>query len=255
VQVILLPSATSPRQRRRQYATSYLINAGVAIDAGSLGLHGTPDVQARIKHVFLTHTHIDHLASLPMFLDTAFNTTGEGVKVYGTAEVMDCLRRDIFNDRVWPDLVRLSASRAPYVKLEVIKPGRAIGVDGLELTPVPVNHSLPTVGYVVDDGKSAVVIASDTGATDAIWKRAGKASNWKAAFLEATFPNSLAWLADVAKHHTPASFLVEAQKIPARVRVIAVHLHPRYHGRVARELAGLKLSNVEIVRPGKRYVF
>src|SRR5262249_6037794 len=100
-------SATSPRQRRLQFATSYLVNDSTAIAAGWLGFRATPAEQARIRHVFLTHTHIDHIATLPIFLDMAFHTTGAGVNVYGTAPVLDCLRRDIFNDRVWPDLVRL----------------------------------------------------------------------------------------------------------------------------------------------------
>src|SRR5262249_45009663 len=162
-----LPSATSPRQRRRQFATSYLVNDSIAIDAGCLGFHGTPAEQARIRHVFLTHTHIDHIATLPIFLDMAFHTTGAGVNVYGTAPVLDCLRRDIFNDRVWPDLVRLSESRAPYLTLHTLTPGRSVRVDGLELTPVTVDHAVPTVGYVIDDGKATIVITSDTGPTEA----------------------------------------------------------------------------------------
>src|SRR5262245_63379244 len=131
VQVTLLPSATSPRQRRRQFATSYLVNDSVAIDAGCLGFHGTPTEQARIRHVFLTHTHIDHIATLPIFLDMVFSTTGAGVHVYGTEPVLECLRRDIFNDRVWPDLVRLSQTRAPYLTLHRLTPGRSVRVDGL----------------------------------------------------------------------------------------------------------------------------
>jgi ribonuclease BN (tRNA processing enzyme) len=125
----------------------------------------------------------------------------------------------------------------------------------MELTPVAVDHAAPTVGYVIDDGKATVVITSDTGPTDAIWKQARKAKNCKAVFLEATFPDSMSWLADLAKHLTPASFAAEARKMPPGVRLIAVHLHPRYHGQVAKELEALKLTNLEIVKPGKRYRF
>src|SRR5262249_52356558 len=216
-----------------------LVNNSIAIDAGCLGFHGTPAEQARIRHVFLTHTHIDHIATLPIFLDMAFSTTGAGVNVYGTAPVLDCLRRDIFNDRVWPDLVRLSETRAAYLTLHTLTPGRSVRVDGLELTSVAVDHAVPTVGYVIDDGKATIVITSDTGPTEAIWKRARAAKNCKAVFLEATFPDSMSWLAELAKHLTPASFAVEARKGPPGGRFICRRLHSRYHRQVAKELAAL----------------
>ncbi len=255
MRVTLVPSATSPRLRRRQYLSSYLLNDTLAIDAGALGLAFTTAELARIKHVFVTHTHLDHIASLPMFLDQAYTATGDCVTLHATAEVLHSLHRHVFNDQLWPDLIRISRTAPPYLKLHTIQPGRTVKVDGLALTPVPVNHVVPTVGFVVQDRRAAVIIASDTGPTELLWQRAARLDRLQAVFLEATFPNALAWLAETAKHLTPRLFAAEARKIPAGVRLIAVHLHPRYQPAVVKELKALALPNLEMGRFGRAYVF
>lgn len=251
MEVTLLPSAPSGRQ----FLTSYLINGTVAVDAGSLGLMGGPADQARVKHVFLTHTHLDHLATLPLFLDNAYTGTADCVTVHGTAPVLDCLRRDLFNDRLWPDFVRLSEGLPPYLRLHEIRPGIPVEAAGLRVTPVEVNHLVPTVGYVVDDGKAAIAVPSDTGPTEEIWRVAARAPNLSAVFLEATFPDAMAWLADVSRHLTPALLAAEVRKLGRDVRWLAVHLHPRFHEQVASELAALGLAGLEIADPGRPYIF
>jgi len=49
--------------------TSLLVDDDVLIDAGT----GVGDLSiaemARIDHVFLTHTHLDHIACLPLMID------------------------------------------------------------------------------------------------------------------------------------------------------------------------------------------
>jgi ribonuclease BN (tRNA processing enzyme) len=255
VKVTLIPSATSERLRRRQFTTSYLFNGTVAVDAGSLGFYLTPRAQARVKHLFLTHTHLDHLASLPMFLDQAHTDDGECVTIHAAAPVLDCLRRDVFNDRLWPNLIRIGNSTRPYLKMQEIKPGRAYTVAGMTFTPVAVDHIVPTIGYVIDDGKASVVIATDTGPTEEIWRYARERQNLKAVFLEATFPEAKAWLADIAKHMTPRLFAAEAAKLPAGVRLFAVHIHPRDYHDVTRELKALGLKNLRIARFGEPYRF
>lgn len=255
MQVTLLPSATSPRHRGLQYLTSFLINDNVAIDGGSLGVFATPARQGRVRHVFLTHTHADHLATLPMFLINILGTRDGDITIHGARDVLDCLKRDLFNGRVWPDVERLAVAGPPHLKFNEVRPGRKISAAELDITPVAVDHAVPTIGYIIRDERAAVVIPSDTGPTEAIWERARREPKWKAVFLEATVPNAMAELAQQAGHLTPRAFGEEARKIPPTVRLIAVHLHPSYHGRVARELKALGLPNVEIGRPGKRYVF
>src|SRR5712671_5865099 len=89
VRVTILPSSIpEPGQPAQQYLTSYLLDDTVALDAGCLGLYRTPQVQARVRHLLLSHTHIDHLASLPIFLDNVYQAGPDCVRVYGSDAVL-----------------------------------------------------------------------------------------------------------------------------------------------------------------------
>jgi hypothetical protein len=74
---------------------------------------------------------------------------------------------------------------APFPKLAVLQPGRTVELEWLRITPIPANHGVPTVGFVVEDEAAAVVLPSDTGPTEKIWRFANRLPNLKAAFLEA----------------------------------------------------------------------
>jgi ribonuclease BN (tRNA processing enzyme) len=265
VNVTLAPSAIAPdgntafgigSAATERYLSTYIINDAVAVDAGCLGLWGSPDRQARIQHVFLSHTHIDHIASLPIFLENIFDADGPGpVTIHASAAVLEVLQKDLFNDRLWPDFIALSRRGPALLKLSAFTPGKPIAVEGLRITPVPVNHIVPTCGFILEDERAAVVITSDTGPTEEIWERANAQPRLKAVFLEATFPNDLADLAAAARHLTPAAFAVEARKLKKPVRLIAVHIKARYHARIVQELEALELPGLEIARYGIGYDF
>lgn len=251
MQVTILPCSVSGQPL--QLFTTYLINGTVAVDAGSVGLNGTLAEQARVKHILLTHSHLDHIGSLGPFLDAVYDGSGDCVVIHGLPHTLDALKTDIFNNRIYPDFLKISTFRPPYLKLNELTSGVAIEVGGLRVTPVEVNHVVPTVGFVIDDGQSAVVFPSDTGPTDAIWEVAKKCANLKAVFLECTFPENMAWLADLAKHLTPSLYAGEMQKLGRDVRYITVHMHPRHRDTVIGELKALGKPNVEIGKFGEVY--
>ena len=255
VKVTLLPSSVTPGAEVHQFLTTFLIDDVIAIDAGSLGLLGSTEAQARVRHVFLTHTHIDHIASLPIFVENVFEVGVECPTIYGSEAVLDCLRRDLFNDRVWPDFVAMSTLDSPFLKLQTLEPGRTVEVEGLRITPISVDHIVPTVGMVVEGPTCSIVIAGDTGPTDRLWEAGNAASNLSGVFLEAAFPNELGWLADAAMHLTPALFAGEIAKIQPGVPIYAVHIKPRFLDRVKHELDALGLPMVRICRPGESYEF
>ena len=130
-----------------------------------------------------------------------------------------------------------------------------VEADGLWITPVPVNHLVPTVGYVVTDGRSAIIIAGDTGPTKRLWEVAHRTAGLQAIFLEACFPNSMKRLAEASLHLTPEMFGEEVAKMPAGVRVVATHIKVRYRDAVVRELKALGLAQVEIGECEKEYDF
>jgi ribonuclease BN (tRNA processing enzyme) len=240
---------------RRQYVSSYLINGTVAIDVGCLGFYGTPQEQERIRHVFLTHSHADHTASLPIFVENAWTPAENCPRIYGIPETLDSVQKHIFNDVMWPDFVELSRNMPPFLDLCPIQAEVPVKIDGLQIMAVPVHHVVPTVGYVVSDGKSAVIFGGDSGPTTRLWEVAHQTPALRAVFLEACFPNALTALAQASLHMTPEMFAREVAKMPAGVKVVAVHIKVRYREEVIRELHALQLPNLEIGECEKDYTF
>jgi ribonuclease BN (tRNA processing enzyme) len=254
VKIRLLGSSVQD-SARRQYVSSYLINDTVAIDVGCLGFYGTPQEQETVRHVFLTHSHADHTASLPIFVENAWTPAGNCARIYGSRETLDGIQKHIFNDVMWPDFVALSKKMPPFLRLCPIEPESPVEADGLRITAVRVNHVVPTFGYVISDGESAVIFGGDSGPTERIWEVAHQTLGLRAVFLEACFPNSLTSLAQASLHLTPEMFSGEVAKMPAGVKVMAVHIKVRYRESVIRELHALQLANLEIGECDKDYSF
>jgi ribonuclease BN (tRNA processing enzyme) len=253
MKVVLLPCGAGARPRLHPLST-YLINDTVSVDAGGLGVASLRR-QRRVRHVFLTHAHIDHIATLPVFLDTVHRSHPDGVQVYGLPATLAALQHDVFNDRIWPDFVRLSHEVAPpWLRLVPLTAGVPVAADGLRLTAEPVDHVVPTVAFLVEGPDGAVAIVTDTRPTEAIWRRAA-ASDLQGVFLEASFPEGLAELARISGHLTPSLFMAELTKVPAGVPVVATHLKPQHHARIARELRAYGNARVRVGRPGAAYRF
>jgi ribonuclease BN (tRNA processing enzyme) len=236
-----------------QYLMTYLIDDHIAVDAGSLGFHGAPSQQAAVHDILISHSHIDHLASLPAFLENTAPYTKQPVNIYGNESVVDCLRRDVFNDRSVSDVEARQSSR-PY-RLHTLQNLTPVEIGDVRITPVAVDHVVPTLGFILEKDNRTVVIASDTGPTDKIWEAASQKPNLRGVFLEATFPNSMRWLADISKHLTPEMFAEEIRKLPDLPVVVAVHIKARFYDDVLRELRALAMSNLVIGEPGKEYSF
>lgn len=252
---IRLLGSSVPDPSRRQYVSSYLINDTVGIDVGCTGCYGSPQEQEAIRNIFLTHSHTDHTASLPILIENAWTPTDQCPTIYGSRETLDAVQKHIFNNVMWPDFVALSRETPPFLRLSSLRAEMPVKAAGLRLTPVPVHHVVPTFAYVVEDGRSAVIFGADSGPTNRIWEVAHRTPNLRAVFLEACFPNSLHDLARASLHLTAEMFGGEVAKIPSGVKVIAVHIKVRYREQVIRELKALSLSNLEIGECERAYEF
>ena len=238
-----------------QFAISYIVNDVVAIDAGCLGFLTPLDAQSRVEHVFLSHSHLDHIASLPIFLDNVYSPDVRCPTVHANQATLDALRDDFFNDRVWPDLERLAKKESPFLRMETLAAEQAVEACGLLITPVALDHVVPTLGFVIADDESAVAIVSDTGPTKRIWEVLNAMPRLSAVLLEASFPNSMAWLARESMHLTPELFRGQARNLNRKVPLLAVHLKPAYRDQLVLELTTLGLETLQIAVPGREYEF
>jgi cAMP phosphodiesterase len=210
---------------------------------------------APVRNIIVTHTHSDHTASLPIFIAEAFVTLDGPVTIYGSSEVVAALREYVFNDQIWPNFERipLTNQSGPTLRFQVIEPRKTIKIDGLRVTPIPVNHVVPTLGLIVEDGNAAVAFTSDTYVTDELWEAAGKTRNLKAVFVDVSFPDELDGLASASKHLTPALLASELKKLEREVAVFAVHIKPTNRDEVVRQLGLLNNPMIGVAELGRDY--
>jgi len=228
--------------------TGFLVDGVLAVDAGPLGTFGSVAQQAAIRDVLLTHSHIDHVAGLPVFLDTVYRMADPPPTVHATRATHDALRRDLFNDRLMPDFFALSERLPPFVTARDVVPDRPFAVGAYTVTPIQLDHAVPTVGYLIEDRTSAVAILTDTGPVPEVITSLTHWPRLKAVFLECSYPRRMTDLAAVTKHQTTDQFAEAARAFPKSVRVLATHVKPRYHSDVRTELNELGFA---IGEPGQ----
>jgi cAMP phosphodiesterase len=244
----LLPSSFDAKGRANaaQRLTCFLIDDAVSVDAGSIGLALSPEQRRTVRDVIVTHPHMDHIASLPIYVDDLFGELEQPIRIHATQEVIDLLERDVFNDNVYPRFAELKNEHGPvmlYVPFEV---GKEFGIAHLRVTAVPVNHIVPTVGLLISDDKTTVAFSSDTAETEEFCL--------DALFIEASFPNAMIDLAHASKHLTPAMLSQELTKLSHNgIDVLAVHIKPAYRETILRELAELKIDNLSVMETGRIY--
>jgi ribonuclease BN (tRNA processing enzyme) len=256
MRVQLLPSTfdSQGHATSEQRLTCFLIDECVAVDAGSIALALTTEQRAKVRDIIVTHPHMDHIASLPIFIDDLFETLKSPVRVYATQEVIELLERDIFNWNVYPRFSELKNEFGPVMEYVPIPSGEEFRIAHLTVTAVRVNHIVPTVGLVVSDGKSTVAFSSDTAETDEFWNIINRAPRIDALLIEASFPDSMAKLAEVSRHFTPASLQRDLRKLNHNgLDILAVHIKPAYRQMVIDELKALNIPRLGVMEPGKTY--
>lgn len=256
MRVQLLPSTfdSQGQATSEQRLTCFLIDERVAVDAGSLALGLNPEQRASVRDIIVTHPHMDHIASLPIFIDDLFETLKSPVRIYATPEVIDLLERDIFNWNVYPRFSELKNEHGPVMEYVPIPVGEEFKVAHLTVTAIRVNHIVPTVGLIVSDGKSAVAFSSDTAETEEFWKVLNRAPRVDALLIEASFPNSMAQLAEVSRHFTPASLQRDLRKLTHNgLDILAVHIKPAYRQMVIDELKALNHPGLGVMESGRIY--
>jgi ribonuclease BN (tRNA processing enzyme) len=258
VKIQLLPSTfdehggPSPEQR----LSCFLIDERVTIDAGSIAIALTDAQRATVRDIIITHPHLDHIASLPIFIDDLFGSLEEPIRVHATAEVIAALERDIFNWTVYPRFSELSNEHGPVMQYLPFRAGEEFKVAHLTGMAVPVNHIVPTVGMVLSDGPTTIAFSGDTAETEDFWKLVNRTPRVDALLIEASFPNSMAKLAEVSRHLTPASLSKELDKLSHNgIEILAVHLKPAYRETLVQELTDLRIPKLHIMEPGRTYEF
>ncbi len=194
--------------------TSFLIGEDTLLDAGTVTSVLGIEEQERIKNVLLTHLHLDHIKDLFFLADNLIGRVTDSINIFSIQEVIDGLRIHILNKTIWPDFASLPSENRPVLRFIPLMTDENVQVADVYVTPVRVNHTVDTVGYIIEDmDGSSIVYTGDTGPTEDIWRIAREKEGLKAVFIEVSFPSDLDRLACVTGHLTPNTFAGELKKL------------------------------------------
>ena len=206
--------------------TALLVDEDILVDAGT----GVGDLSleslAKIDHVFVSHSHLDHVTSIPFLVDTVCWMRQQPLIVYGIRETLDILRAHLFNWKIWPDFTQIPDGDNPFMVYREIRVGEVVELDGRRVTAIPANHTVPAVGYHLDSGAASLVFTGDTGPNDALWRVVNRIANLKYLIIETAFSNKERDIAVASKHLCPQMLAEELDKMRVRPEVYITHLKP-----------------------------
>lgn len=207
--------------------TSFLVGRHTLIDAGT----GVGDLSVaemtQIDHLFLTHAHLDHIAMLPLLVDTVGAMRDKPLNVYAPSATLDILAAHIFNWRVWPDFREIPNKAAPWMRFIAFELGEVITPHaGLTITALPALHTVPAVGYQLDSGSHSLVFSGDTTINDDFWPILNQIDNLRGLIIETAFCNRERSLAEASRHLCPAMLAEELAKLHRPAEIYITHLKP-----------------------------
>jgi ribonuclease BN (tRNA processing enzyme) len=258
VKIQLLPTTFDQNgcAKAQQHLCCFVIDDRVAVDAGSLAMAATDEQREKIRDVVLSHAHLDHIAGLPLFVDDLFASLKQPICVHSTREIIEILERDVFNWSVYPRFSELTNEYGTVLGYKAFQPENQFEVAHLNFKAVDVNHKVPTVGFVISDGKTKIAISGDTAETDKFWEFLNREEKLDALLIECAFPNSLGQLACSSHHLTPEVLKRELTKFRHRdCPIFAINLKPMYRLQIVAELEALEIPNLQVFQVGKTYEF
>lgn len=221
-----------------RHTTALLVDDDILVDAGSGVTQLSLQQLAAIDHVFITHTHLDHILALPLMLDSVGAMRDRPVTVYAIDSVIEILRQDIFNWRIWPDFTEVPAER-PYLRYEAVEVYEPTRLGKRSITALPASHTVPAVGYQLDSGSASLVFSGDTGPNPALWDWINRIENLQTVIIETAFPQDEHGIAEVSKHLSPDTLRTELAQLKRRADVYITHLKPGREQTIMDEIARL----------------
>lgn len=215
--------------------TSLLVNDELLIDAGTGVCDLSLAQMRRIGDVFLTHSHLDHVAGLAFMADNLFDLIDRPLKVHATVETLGTLREHLFNWKLWPDFSKLPDEQHPLMTWHPVRVGHSDRVNGHTLTAFTVEHTVPCVGYALESKEGTFVFTGDTYAHDGLWDALNKLSRLDKLMIEIAFTDEDEELAHVSRHFTPKVLGAELKKLRHKPKLYLTHHKPGCESDIEKE--------------------
>jgi len=232
--------------------SAMLVDDDVLIDAGTgIGDLDLVDLDS-IRHVFLTHAHLDHIAGLPMLADRVFDEEFEiPLTVYAREETLRAVQDHLFNDVIWPDFSRLPSRENPMLRYQVCSPGDTITIGHRDFYAVDVRHSVPSLGFTVQNSGGAFAVSGDTRTNETLWPVLNACDDLRVLVIEVSFPDEMADLAVQSGHYTPASLTEDLKRLRHEPEIWLTGMKPGEEERIfAQVLEAAPDKNIHMLSRG-----
>lgn len=207
--------------------TSFLLDDDILIDAGTGVSDLSLEEMRRIKHIFITHSHLDHIASIPLLADTLFDDLiGKPLIVHALPETIKALQEHIFNWTIWPDFTELPHKTNAVLKFETMRAGSVTELSGRQIEMISVNHTVPGVGYCIKADGKVFAFSGDTTSNENFWVSLNKYDSLDLLCVESAFADKDIELAKVAFHYCPKLLAEDLPKLKHKTKVCISHLKP-----------------------------
>lgn len=234
----------------------FLVDQDTLVDAGSGAGELSLAQVIGINTLFLTHSHLDHCAFLPMLADAAGNFRDTPLNVYALPQTISAIKRNILNGEIWPDYTVQPSSERPYITFTPIAPGETVDMNGRKFTTLPTRHAVPCVGYRLDSGAASLVYSGDTTFCKDFWLALNLIPNLEYLLIETTFLNRNSSGAQRSGHMT-ADLLAQGLRLLQRpVQVFIVHMEAGRENDTMNEVHQVAGEfNIQMLQRGRVFEF
>ncbi|WOE69581.1 HD domain-containing phosphohydrolase [Hydrogenimonas thermophila] len=231
------------------FTTCIQVAQDILIDAGNI-VKGYKYDFTEINHLFLTHSHLDHINDIPYLIDSIFDKRDKTFYIYGIEKTLSNIKNHIFCNEIWTDYTKIAINDRgePVVTLVPLSYGQRFKIRDLSLIPIKNHHMEGSCGYIIDNGKNSILFSSDTYLCPSITEEINRNSNITAAIFEVSFPNGYESLAKVSCHLTPSILEKQLSNLKRKdINIYINHIKPSHKQEILQNIEkSIKLSQIGV---------
>lgn len=226
---------------RGAHTTSFLVDQDTLIDCGTgVGELEYEDL-LRIDQVFISHSHLDHIAFLPLLVDTVAEVRQQAITVFALPETLRILRSHVFNWLIWPDFSAIPDRHDPFLRFQPVDVGETVRLSGgRKITLLPAHHTVPACALCLDSGEGKLVYSGDTTHSRDLVEAINGLTALRHFIIETAFSDAQHALALAARHLCPSLLAAFLDDLRVSPEVWVSHLKPGMENSIIAEIRSYK---------------